>query len=406
MPAFYVDEVSNVQATTNFFTMGKYTNDRFGTSYSSGLWVTWPSAVGWFTGHTLLASRLWCGLVSWLLAMALGVWFFKRHGIDELSGLLISAFLWAVTITSPLAFPYWFGFLYNLGELNTALWIGCGLLLLTRRPYWGIFVLGAALWHGKYLYAPFIVLALCAYMITARLSFSLWMKRAALCLFVFLLPMILWIGLAYLLFGYDEIRSSAAVQWAWLQQMRDTWLAGDPDGSTLKPLTERLRSPQTEWSGFSTGTKLKNVFFSLGAVVCAAAGLIWTQVARAGISRQARWINGAAIASIGIYSSWFFFVHENMWQRHFQPALYIGLGVWIYWATMWLRRMPRAKSVLYAAAGVVLLLQLNAARHPLLMKGTSYARACDDLYGTQCDPDLYPAETRNESGQGEEGKRF
>src|SRR3989338_9968441 len=134
LASFYVDEVPNTQAAVSFFTNGWYQTDRYDLFYSSGIAATWPSAIGWALGQNLLASRLGCLFFAWVSALVLGYSFFIRQGYTRWEALAVTVCLWAMTTTSPVAFPYWHGFIYNLGEFNSALLVGFGVLWLGRYP--------------------------------------------------------------------------------------------------------------------------------------------------------------------------------------------------------------------------------------------------------------------------------
>jgi hypothetical protein len=58
---FHVDELTYTQAAVNFFRSGNYTSDiytgNFQPAISTGLAVTWPSAIAWAFNSNLFASR-------------------------------------------------------------------------------------------------------------------------------------------------------------------------------------------------------------------------------------------------------------------------------------------------------------------------------------------------------------
>ena len=82
-------------------------------------------------------------------------------------------------------------------------------------------------------------------------------------------------------------------------------------------------------SYISFGTKLKAVALSLGSVVITLAGLASQRPA----DRRAFTTLASCALSVMVlaYTYWWFMLHPTMWMRHFQPAMYIGLGLWVYW---------------------------------------------------------------------------
>lgn len=388
LPKFPADEVPNVQSAVSFLTGGKYENDAYGLIYSSGPAVTWPGAVGWLAGRNMLGSRLGCAFFSWIFAVTLAFVFLRRKGYSHVGSLASAVCLWGFTITSPFAMPYWFGFMYNLGELNTIILIGIGLLLIGKNPFLSVFIFGVSVWHGKYVYLPFVLAIMSGDILSRKLGAREIMARASAYAAVFLAPLILWVVWIAVRFDMAVAQEWLMTQLGFLEKYGTKHGPQEPIALSVSALMERLRSPELEWANYSTGTKIKNLLFSFGAVGFTLISIIGVKTGRLKATPKEIWISLLASATIGFYSIWYFFVNQFMWQRYFHPAIYIGFGLFIVWGVKWERSFSKfSRPALYLA--VILLLAaevMTVLKRPLLQEQVTYARACTDLYGPQCEP--------------------
>ena len=386
LPMFLADEVPNVQSAVSFFENGSYQNTFYGLTYSSGIAVTWPSAVGWLLGKRMLASRIGCAFFSWVLAMILGFCFLRNVGYSKAVSLLSSVSLWAFTITSPFALPYWFGFMHNLGELNSVLLIGMGLLFITKNPFLSVFVFGVSVWHGKYIYLPLVVFILLGDLLAQKLSVRPLVSKISGYVGIFFLPLLLWLGWLSFRFDTATMKQWLASQLGFLDQYSKIHGLQSPIKISASVLLERLKSPELEWTGYSMGTKIKNLLFSFGPIGFSLISFIAVKAKKIHATSKELWISLMASAVICFYSVWYFFIHQYMWQRYFQPALYIGIGLLIYWGSKWERKYAKYLRPIFCAAVIFLLTVqvMKEVRHPLFQPGPSYARLCADLYGPSC----------------------
>jgi len=191
LPRFDVDEVANVQAAVSLLTDGAYKSDHYNLIYSSGCVVTWPGSVGWLIGRNLFGSRLGNTFFTWGFALLLGYCFFRRFHFTKIEALASATFLWAFITTTPFAFPYWFGFMYTLGETNTLILFGFGLLLISKRPYLGAFIMGLTVFHGKFITMPLAGAVLLANLISQKLSVKDFIKNGVMYAILFLLPLLI-----------------------------------------------------------------------------------------------------------------------------------------------------------------------------------------------------------------------
>ncbi|MDP2939829.1 MAG: hypothetical protein Q8O13_07115 [Candidatus Omnitrophota bacterium] len=392
LPSFYKDEVANVQDAVSFFANGVYKNDRYGLAYTSGIAVTWPSAIGWYIGHNMLASRLACAFFSWLFGILLGFWFFRRNKYTSLESITAAVCLWGLTITTPFALPYWFGFMYNLGELNTIILIVFGLFLLSKHPMLSTFIFGISLWQGKFIYSPLVWAILLGNIFSQKLSTKRMLTSFLVHIVVFLLPLFIWMGWIFLRFDILMIKQWLFDELSWLNSNKAVHA---PAVSSMKfslgALKERLSSSDFEWVSYTLGTKMKNLWFSFGAIGATLMGLIMAKKKILSISDREKWISIMASIGIGFYSVLYFFIRPYMWQRYFHPAIYTGFGLFVFWFLKWIRKSSlNLKPLFYAAAFFLIILQgISAVKHPILQPKTSYARSCTDLYSAKCDPTLY-----------------
>lgn len=393
IPPFVQDEIANDQAAVSFLADGRYKSDRYDLAYSSGIAVTWPGGVGWRWAGSLFGARIGCVVFSWLAALALGLCFFRRMRYSVLDALAVTACLWALTVTSPFAMPYWHGFMYNLGELNTAILIGFALLLLVRHPFWSAFILGIAVWHGKLVYLPFVIAILLGDFLSRSLSKQEIFKSVMVYAIVFSSPLVLWV--AWLCRGGDTsvLQEWFRGQYGWFMHMASLHhKVATPGIPSEGSLGGRFSSSHLEWAGYSLGTKIKNLLLSVGAISFVWMSLIKLKDAGLNVGKRAFWISILLTVCVGLHTVYHFFFHPSMWQRHFQPSLYVGLGLVVFWGTQWSKKLgPRVKGYAYIAMCSLVLVQGGIVlRHPLLSREISYARSCVDLYSSVCDPTLYP----------------
>ena len=386
---YFVDEMWNSNAGLSFVTGLNYSQNYGGQAISGGISTgivgSLPSALAWLLGGSLFGARLGAGAAVWLLALALGMRFLRGAGFAAHTALLLSTTLWSVTVMPLLGFPYWHGFLLTLGELAGALWLGWGLVVMPKHPVRAAFLWGLAVWHCKFIYAPLAAGFIVLNSVLAQPDLRSKLRRLLLLAAAFLLPLAAWALLIFLRFGVAGLSG-------WVREYSGFILAGrqrlDQSGSFFELLAARLVSPEFEWSSLSAGYRFKMLALSLGAVMAAPLAMR-TVLAERSHLRSAALYSGVVMAVIVAYSYWYFLLHLTMWTRHFQPALYSGLGLLVYWG-IWLYRIrlrPQAGIAQRLQLALILLLALQTVlvwRVPLLEPGISFARGCTDLGGASC----------------------
>ena len=386
---YFVDEMWNANAGLSFVTGLNYSQNYGGQAISGGISTgivgSLPSALAWLLGGSLFGARLVAGAAVWLLALALGMRFLRGAGFAAHTALLLSTTLWSVTVMPLLGFPYWHGFLLTLGELAGALWLGWGLVIMPKHPVRAAFLWGLAVWHCKFIYAPLAAGFIVLNSVLAQPDLRSKLRRLLLLAAAFLLPLAAWALLIFLRFGVAGLSG-------WVREYSGFILAGrqrlDQSGSFFQLLAARLVSPEFEWSSLSVGYRFKMLALSLGAVMAAPLAMR-TVLAERPHLRSAALYSGVVMAVIVAYSYWYFLLHLTMWTRHFQPALYSGLGLLVYWG-IWLYRIrlrPQVGIAQRLQLALILLLALQTVlvwRVPLLEPGTSFARGCTDLGGASC----------------------
>ncbi len=386
---YFVDEMWNSNAALGFVTGLNYSESlggqRIGGGISTGIVGSLPSGLAWLLGANLFGARLVAGAAVWLLALALGTRVFFGAGFAVHNALLLSAALWSVTVMPLLGFPYWHGFLLTLGELAGALWLGWGLVVMPKRPALAALLWGLAVWHCKFIYAPLAAGFIVLNSVQVQPDLRRKLVRLALLAGAFLLPLAAWALLIFVRFGYAGLSG-------WALEYSGFILAGrqrlDQSGTFFQLLAARLAAPELEWSSLSTGYRVKMLVLSLGAVVAVPLAMRALVPERPQLRTDALY-SGVVMAAILAYSYWYFLLHLTMWTRHFQPALYSGLGLLVYWG-LWLYRVrlrPLASMAQRLQLALVVLLALQTVlvwQVPLLESGTSFARGCTDLAGDSC----------------------
>ncbi len=292
-------------------------------------------------GGDLLYSRVVVSVIVALTAVLIGVLLFRRWSIGLLPALFGPCLIWGATITTPFALPYWLGFTYNLGEFPGTLWIGLGLVCAARRPRLAALCWGVAAWHTRLMLLPVPLLLTFVSAFTIPGPLQAKGRQLTSLMSMFLLPLAAWLLICVLLFGVPEATKwliatmsllgfgSGAPQTITIHPA--TLLASSNNSFSLSHLISRLDDPHLEWSqGFYTlGTKLKVIILSFGSVAVTLFGLYKQRPAdRRPFTTLA---SVTLIVMVLAYSYWWFMLHPTMWMRHFQPALYIGLGLWIFW---------------------------------------------------------------------------
>ena len=339
----FVDEIIFIRDYTDFFEALSYSNDGV---TKLGTWVLGSGIAGsglggavFSLGGDLLHSRATVSAFDALAAVLIGVCLFRRWSIKLLPALLGASLIWSATVTTPFALPYWHGFTLNLGELPGALWIGLGLVAASRRPHLAALCWGVAAWHTRLIWLPVLLLLTFASALTIPRPLLVKAQRLATLTLMFLAPMVAWLVVCSVLFGVVE-----ASRWLFTTLSLIGLGQGGGQAITMHPSTllalagnplsvSRLMSrlQELEWSqGFYTlGTKIKIVSLSLGSVAVTLLGLYQQRPAdRRPFTTLASWV---LMVMVLAYTYWWFMLHPTMWMRHFQPALYIGLGLWVFW---------------------------------------------------------------------------
>ena len=341
----FVDEIVITRAHTKFLMSLTPAGDSVtrldDMAHSSGIVGSGLGAAVFVLGGDLLHSRITVAALDTLLATLIGVALFRSWSFGLAPAVLGATLIWGLTVTTPFALPYWHGFTLNLGEFPAALVIGIGLLVAATSPNLATLIWGAAAWLTKPIYFPVLLLLT----ITSALTYSKAITWRTWELFVhlaiFLFPLVTFVTLIGFQYGMDEAASEFESPFRLLLFSKGTGvlttfsplhlLLNNTHPLSLSHLISRLHDPHLEWSqGFYTlGTKIKIVSLSLGSVAVTLLGLYQQRPAdRRPFTTLASWV---LMGMVLAYTYWWFMLHPTMWMRHFQPALYIGLGLWIFW---------------------------------------------------------------------------
>lgn len=292
-------------------------------------------------GGDLLYSRVIVSAFDAITAILIGVLFFRRWSIGLLPALFISCIIWSATITTPFALPYWHGFTLNLGEFPSALWIGLGMVCVARQPHLAALLWGVAAWHTRLMVLPVPLLLTVVSALTKLGPIRVKLRQLIVLLCTFLIPLLAWVLICSVLFGVLEatkwlIATMSLIglgtgAYQTITMHPAALLASSSNPFSLSHLISRLHDPHLEWSTtfYSLGTKLKVTILSLGSIAITLFGLYKQRPAdRRSFTTLA---SLALIVMVLAYTYWWFMLHPTMWMRHFTPALYIGLGLWIFW---------------------------------------------------------------------------
>ena len=341
----FVDEILLTMDWQNFFWVLAFSNPLGG---PLGYWVHGSGIIGsglggavFSLGGDLLYSRVIVSAFDAITAILIGVLVFRRWSIGLLPALFISCMIWSATVTTPFALPYWHGFTLNLGEFPSVLWIGLGMVCAARQPHLAALLWGVGAWHTRLMVLPVPLLLTVVSALTKPGPLRVKFRQLTVMLCIFLLPLAAWLLMCVVLFGVP-----VATKWLMttlsliglgqgggqaITMHPATLLASSNNTLSLSHLFSRLQDPRLEWSQtyYTLGTKLKVIALSLGSVAVTLFGLYKQRPAdRRPFTTLA---SLALILMVLAYTYWWFMLHPTMWMRHFQPALYIGLGLWIFW---------------------------------------------------------------------------
>ena len=306
---------------------------------ASGFIGSGLGAAVFILGGDLLHSRITTAALNTLLATFIGVGLLRRWSFQLVPAVFGSTLIWGLSVTTPFALPYWHGFIFNLGELPGALLLGLGLLACARRPHLAAFCWGLVAWHTKPVFFPVPVLLVLVSGWSIAAPFRVKLLRLAGILSMFLLPLVIWLFFVSARFGLAEAAQQLGLFGGFiglysghLQEMQPLYqLRSIGNPLSVAHLISRLQDPHLEWSQtyYSLGTKLKVIALSLGSVAVTLFGLYKQRPAdRRPFTTLA---SLALLLMVLAYTYGWFMLHPNMWMRHFTPALYIGLGLWIFW---------------------------------------------------------------------------
>lgn len=317
MLPYFVDELVNIEAAFTFFTQGNYSSailiGPFPPSISTGIAGTWPAGIVWFLGGSIFTSRLVLSFWIILQLVILTDSFMRFHCGKDVS---IQTRLWAclVVVFGICNLPYWFGFMYNLGELQGALLVGWALFFLARqRIFLTFLLLGIVVWLCKFIYFPYALLIGTASLLSQpglkeRLRFVL-----IFCL-AFLLPLALW-NLVILI----KFHIVGLMQW---YHSMTGFIYGGASGFN-KPIALSLmeRFKQLEWHFWSYKDKLEIIILLVVTTIAYLKCLLYNKKERPKLLLETVMF----IAILG-HTVWFFTISPWMWIRHFIPVLYFCFG--------------------------------------------------------------------------------
>ncbi len=389
---FAVDELTYTQAAVNFFRSVNYTSDIYSGNFqpqiSTGLAASWPSAIAWAFHSNLLASRLVVGGVIWAFYLLVSWLFLRQSNLPTPLRLFLLAGTWSVGL---FAIPNAPLFLMNMGELVGALWIGLGLLLMRKSPYLAAFSWGIAVWSCKFIYSPVALSLGAAWLITSPEPWPVRFRRAAILLLWFLAPLLIWLTIIWVRFDSATVLAWVQGMLGWMRASFLHWAPAESRGLDQAPnvrgLIARLTSPELEWHSYAWDWKVKILALTLGSITLSM-GLLLGQPRLTPDRRSWRFAL-AVTGCVTAYTLWYFLWHPYMYIRHFQPALYLGLGLYLFWlwglATRFQPFLARSQWLWLSLAVIVVGQQtINAWRTPLLQAEPTLARTCTDLFSPNC----------------------
>ena len=329
---YFVDEVVNTQAAYNFLRHGNYTSSIVqGISpagISSGIATTWISGIVFHLKQNLFVSRFVIGWWHLLQILLISIIVARRYKKSLRSGLLLGT---AAILLVFYGIPYWYGFLYNLGELQGCLFLVWALICLPRRKYLASFFTGCAIWGCKFIYAPFLLPLIVLPFCYDEKKSQTPIRDIFLLGGTFFIPFACWLAMIGFQYGTHEALG-------WMGRFMDEIRGAKSGLSSSAPLNwlERVQSDQLSWKNFPLQEKLAIIFYFFmpfhiwGWIICFKHDK--------NISKIFRSIIWGTLIALGALSGWYFFKSPNMWLRHAQPAMYVGaLFIFCLSTHLWIR---------------------------------------------------------------------
>ncbi|MBN2385221.1 hypothetical protein JXQ70_20285 [bacterium] len=387
---YYLDECVNTRAAINLIKYLNYT-DILRRAYppyvTTGFGATWPSAVAWLLLiNNLFEARIFISFIVWI-HFGLIVWFFfRRRNYNPYSIICLISILWALSLRC----VFWYGFLLNMGELIGILWIATSILFFSARkghPYWAALCLGIAVWSCKLIYLPAALVLGVTYFLYDTYKNGKWgvnrFRVAAGLGLMFFLPLLLWMSLIYLKFGYASLEK-------WCMDLGN-YIQSNPTAlkrtSISHGLQARSNNPVGEWYRLSAGTQFKILCSTFGACCLGFFNLWLFRNKRKGLGY---WFLLGSSIILAVYTQWYFLWDSRMWQRRIQPGMYLGIGVCIYCSVQiietYLSRQYWSRLIALLALIVLLFQPPQAWRYPLLRPTPTYARLCQEILSVPLSP--------------------
>lgn len=358
------DELHNIVAAANLFETGFHNyvgpEVRFKQQLSVGIAASWTSGVGWILGGDLWSARLgFMGLQLFLTVLGFWIGLKRFFGFRPLDAALGALTLYLLTL---LIVPYAnASSIYVIGEFPGWSYLLLGAVLMGAQPLLGAVLIGLCVWNAKIIYLPFAVALLLPPILARRV-------RA--------LPLIVAFMSSYLAYlSWIVVASGLSGLWENLSFISHNATSAFMGFSGAKmegaeavvkvPLFERLSSPLLEWHRNTFSDRVKVLGCCLLPILLLTVDFIrrWKQQPPRKLSDlftrswESQWIRLGLLSGLVLLTLWWFALHAQMFIRHFQPALFVGWTVVIYYALMgarsmssdWQRRMPALGAVLVVA---------------------------------------------------------
>jgi hypothetical protein len=350
---FFSDELHNLLASINFLVNGVYGfgigNPEF--SYeknpSTGIIATFfPGLIYLFTGK-LFWARFGLFLFSFTLFVILILAAFKK--IDQKRSVhfgvrIIFAqalFLFFISVVPYLKATS----THILGEWPAAIAVAISLLTLASYPVLGLFLAGFTVIHIKLIYLPYFLCACLYYFVSNKISFYEFGKKITIAVAALVFPVLTMFAVIFILKGPPGLENYLTKQKTFRlslfvgfsTQKAETKQEADlyASKSFIEQAKSRFQDPKLEWSTYQTLDKVRILFLGLMPPLVLLVSFFWSKKNGTLIFRDGFFLIGLASVQIAFFL-WYFLIHNEMWIRHYQPALLAGTGILTYSIYSWL----------------------------------------------------------------------
>ncbi|MDZ4677653.1 MAG: hypothetical protein SGI74_09110 [Oligoflexia bacterium] len=324
----FIDETYVIGSAKNFILEGNYATPEFpvfSSLISTGFWSSYPSGIAAALGADKPTIRttffyFCCFMLLLCLRMALGHFQLSKLEKNTWPFIFLGIFLNYI--------PYPESTVMSLGEIPACAYLFLSLLFLYKNNISvGFCLLGVSVFGGKMVNMAFALPLLTLYTFNIQKKSLTERLKPLLC---FLIPFFIWDTIIAFCAG-----PQVAARWVFdffgnLESFSKLAIGKGftPADVPRQTLLSRFSNPDLEWVHYPLLLQLK-IIFLLGVPTAISFWVYRNEIKTMGLFKWCfhRPLISALLVGQWIFAFWYFGVHPQMWIRHVQPALVIGIAL-------------------------------------------------------------------------------